>query len=245
MDLQGKVALVTGGAVRVGRAIVLALADSGADIVLIYNASAAEAAATCAEVVGRGRQALAHRADIAQVAEAQGMVAAAVERFGRLDILVNSASVWTRTRMGEVDEATWDRVTGVALKGSFFAAQAAAPHLAAHGEGLIVNVVDASVFQPFPNHIVHTVAKAGLLNMTYALALELAPGVRVNAVAPGPVLPPPGSSPAETLAAAHRTLLGRWGRAADVAQAVVYLAQADYVTGIVLPVDGGQRLSRR
>ncbi len=245
MDLQGKVALVTGGAIRIGRAISLGLARAGADIVLNYHTSGEAAQATAAEIAALGRQAWPVQADVGQVAQVQGLVQAAAERFGRLDILVNSASVWLRTPMGSVTEAAWDQIHSVGLKGAFFASQAAAPHLAAHGEGLIVNIVDVSAFRPFPNLIAHSVAKGGLLHMTYALAMELGPAVRVNAVAPGPVLSPPDYSPALRAAIARRTLLQRWGSPSDIAQAVLYLARADYVTGIVLPVDGGERLGNR
>ena len=241
MDLQGKVALVTGGAVRVGKAIALALAGAGADVAINYHSSADAAQATCAEIAALGRQAWSCQADIGQVDQVQHLVAATVERFGRLDVIVNSASLWRRTPMGSVDEAAWDQVVDIVLKGTFFGAQAAAPYLAAHGEGLIVNIVDLSAFRPFPNFVAHSVAKAGLLNMTYALAMELGPAVRVNAIAPGPVLPPPDYTPAQINWAAKRTLVGRWGSADDVAGAVVYLAQASYVTGVVLPVDGGER----
>jgi pteridine reductase len=244
MDLHGKVALVTGGAVRVGKAIALALAQAGADVLINYHASDAEAQITCHEIEALGRRAFALQADVAQVAQVTAMVEAAGERFGRLDVLVNSASVWRRTPLGSVDETAWDRVVDTILKGSFFAAQAAAPLLAAHGDGLIVNIVDSSVFKPFPGFVAHSVAKAGLLTMTYALAMELAPAVRANAIAPGPVLPPPGASAERNAQTASRTLLGRWGSAEDVARAVIFLAEAPYVTGIVLPIDGGERLGK-
>ena len=242
MDLRDKVALVTGGAVRVGRAIALALADTGAHIAVNYNTSADAAVATAAEIEARGRQALIHQADVSQAQQVQALVDAAVSRFGRLDVLVNSASLWRRTPWDELDEAAWDQLLDIDLKGPFLCAKAAAPHLSAHGDGAIVNIVDLSAWVPFPNYLPHSAAKAGLVNLTYALAMELAPAVRVNAVAPGPVLPPPGYTEKQLAAAARRTLLGRWGTPEDVAQAVVFLAQANYITGAVLPVDGGERL---
>ncbi len=242
MDLHGKVALVTGGAIRVGRAIGLALADAGADLVLNYSRSADAAAGTVAEVQARGRQALAYQADVSQSAQVDAMLEETIAHFGRLDVLVNSASLWLRTPWRDLTEDAWDRLVEVDLKGAFLCARAAAPHLAEHGDGAIVNIVDLSAFVPFPNFLPHSVAKAGLLNLTYALAMELAPAVRVNAVAPGPVLPPPDYGPAQLDAVARRTLLGRWGSPADVAGAVLFLVQAGYVTGIVVPVDGGERL---
>lgn len=245
MDLNGKVALVTGGAVRVGKAIALALARAGADVVINYHSSADAAVATAAEIEALGRRALAIRADVAQGRQVQALVDEAVARLGRLDVLVNSASLWRRTPWAELDEAAWDQLVDIALKGPFLCAKAAAPHLAAHGDGAIINIVDLSAFVPFPNFMPHSAAKAGLVNLTYSLAMELAPAVRVNAVAPGPVLPPPDYTEAQIQAAARRTLLGRWGTPEDVAQAVVFLAQAPYITGVVLPVDGGERLARR
>jgi 3-oxoacyl-[acyl-carrier protein] reductase/pteridine reductase len=175
----------------------------------------------------------------------QALVDEAVARLGRLDVLVNSASLWRRTPWAELDEPAWDQLIDIALKGPFLCAKAAAPHLAAHGDGAIINIVDMSAFVPFPGFLPHSAAKAGLVNLTYSLAMELAPAVRVNAVAPGPVLPPPGYTEKQMQAAARRTLMGRWGTAEDVAQAVVFLAQAPYITGVVLPVDGGERLAKR
>jgi NAD(P)-dependent dehydrogenase (short-subunit alcohol dehydrogenase family) len=243
MDLHGKVALVTGGAIRVGRAISLALADAGADIVLNYHSSAGPAVVTADEVIARGRRALTFQADVSQQAQVQALVDAAIAHFGRLDVLVNSASIWRRATWEELTEEIWDQKLGIDLKGAFFCAKAAAPHLAAHGDGAIVNIVDLSAFQPFPNHMAHSAAKAGLLNLTYSLAMELAPAVRCNAIAPGPVLAPPEYDEKQLAAVAKRTLLKRWGAADDVAQAAVFLCRSNYITGVVLPVDGGERLA--
>jgi NAD(P)-dependent dehydrogenase (short-subunit alcohol dehydrogenase family) len=242
MDLRGKVALVTGGAVRVGKAIALALADAGADIAFSYNSSADAAMATAGEIKTKGRRVLAYRADQAQAEQVVALVDATVAQLGRLDVLVNSASLWRRTPWAELDEATWDQLLDINLKGPFLCARAAAPHLAAHSDGAIVNIVDLSAWTPFPNFMPHSAAKAGLWNLTQALAVELAPTVRVNAIAPGPVLPPPEYTEKQIAATAKRTLLGRWGSAGDVAEAVVFLVQAPYVTGVVLPVDGGEHL---
>ena len=189
-----------------------------------------------------GRRALAFRADQAQAEQVAALVETTVAQMGRLDVLVNSASLWHRTPWAELDEAAWDHLLDINLKGPFLCAKTAAPHLAAHGDGAIVNIVDLSAGVPFPNLMPHSAAKAGLWNLTQALAMELAPAVRVNAIAPGPVLPPPGYTEKQIAATARRTLLGRWGCAEDVAQAAVFLAQAPYITGVLLPVDGGERL---
>lgn len=245
MELHGKVALVTGGAVRVGKAIAVALARSGADIAFSYHTSRDAARETQQEVESLGRRVLARQADAASVSECRQLVDAAVEHFGRLDVLVNSASLWKRTKFAELKEEDWNQVTDIMLKGAAFTSHAAAPHLAAHGDGAIVNIVDLSAFVPFPNLTVHSVGKAGLLNLTYGMAMELAPAVRVNAVAPGLVLPPPNYTEKQVRAAAARNLLGRWGSAEDVASAVLFLVQASFITGTVIEVDGGEHIAWR
>jgi 3-oxoacyl-[acyl-carrier protein] reductase/pteridine reductase len=242
VELNGKVALVTGGAVRVGKAIALALAHAGADIAFSYNSSADEAVATQREIEALGRRAFATQADAGKAADCRRLVAETVGALGRLDVLVNNASLWKRTRFFELTEEDWDRVTDILLKGAAFTSQAAAPHLVAHGDGAIVNIVDLSAYVPYRNFIAHSAGKAGLLNMTRSLAIELAPAVRVTAVAPGPVLPPPGFTEKQIQAGSDHTLLGRWGTPEDVAQAVVFLAQAPYITGTVIEVDGGEHL---
>ncbi len=244
MDLHGKVALVTGGAIRVGRAISLGVAAAGAGVIMNYHSSADAAQATAAEIAGLGGDVLPYQADVSQGAQVAAMVEAGIAHFGRLDVLVNSASIFLRTPWATLDEAAWDKILAINLKGPFLCSQAYAPHLAAHGDGLIVNIVDLAGSKPFPNFMPHSAAKAGLINLTYALAAELAPAVRVNGIAPGPILPAVASTPAYNETVVGRTLLGRWGAPADIAQAVVYLAQAGYVTGVILPVDGGERLGR-
>jgi NAD(P)-dependent dehydrogenase (short-subunit alcohol dehydrogenase family) len=245
VNLEGKVALITGGAVRVGKAIALALAQAGADIAFSYNSSGDEAAGTRREIEALGRRAFAVQADSGKVADCRRLVSETVHALGRLDVLVNNASLWKRTRFAELTEEDWDTVTNILLKGAAFTSHAAAPHLTAHGDGAIVNIIDLSAFVPFPNFIAHSTGKAGLLNLTRSLAIELAPAVRVNAVAPGPVLPPPNYSEKQIQAAADRTLLRRWGAPEDVAQAVLYLVQAPFVTGAVIEVDGGEHLAWR
>jgi 3-oxoacyl-[acyl-carrier protein] reductase/pteridine reductase len=239
------VALVTGGAVRVGRAITIALAGAGADVVINYNSSDAEARKTEAEVSGLGRRAMICKADVSQADQVQAMVDGAIERFGRLDVLINSASIWKATPWPDISEADWDLLNGVAAKGAFLCARATARHLSAHGEGAIVNIVDLSALAPFPNFLAHSAAKAALLNLTHALAIEMAPAVRVNAIAPGAVLPPPGYTEEQIAVAQKTTLLGRWGSAEDVARTVVFLAQSDFITGALIPVDGGEMLAWR
>ena len=242
MNLKGKTALVTGGGVRVGKAITLALAQAGANVVINYSRSAQEAEETAVAARALGVGALPVMADISDPEQVARMVSQADERFGGVDVLVNSASLWAKTSIPTTDVTQWRRIIGIALDGAFYCSNAIAPHMLAKGEGAIINIVDLSAWQPFPNYAAHSVAKAGLLALTRQLAVELAPAVRVNAVAPGPVLPPPEYTPAMIEHTASKTLLGRWGTPADISQAVLFLLQADYVNGDCLIVDGGERL---
>jgi pteridine reductase len=239
MDIMGKTALVTGGAHRVGRALALALADAGADVIVNYNTSADAAAATVADIEARGRRAVAIQADVSSSAAVAGLIAGTERAMGRLDILVNSASVFERTPLPQISEAEWDRVLGVNLKGPFLLSQAAAPLLGRDGGGVIVNIVDLSALQPWPSFAHHAVSKAGLLHLTRVLARALAPTVRVNSIAPGTVLPPEGTAGEE---GSERRVIEREGEPADVAAALLYLVQSDFVTGENLVVDGGRML---
>jgi pteridine reductase len=241
MDLKGSVALVTGGAHRVGKAIALALGQAGANVAFHYHRSAAASELTLAELRALDVEAIAIQGDLATIAEVERVVDEAAARWGRLDLLVNSAGIWAATPIGTVTEARWEELLDTNLRSAFFASQRAAPALrAAHGA--IVNIADVGALRPWRNHTPYLVSKGGLLAMTEALAKDLAPEVRVNAIAPGPVLLPDGWSTEQAERAARSVLLRRLGRAEDVAQAAVYLASADYVTGVILPVDGGQRL---
>jgi pteridine reductase len=241
MELHGSVALVTGGARRLGRAIVLALGRAGANVAVHYYQSEAQARATVEELVALGVEATAIGGDLGSVAAVERVVDAAIERWGRLNLLVNSAGIWGPTRLGTVTQERWDELININLRSAFFAAQRAAPALRA-SRGAIVNIADAGALRPWRNHTPYLVSKGGMITLTEALAKDLAPDVRVNAIAPGPVLLQEDWTPKQIERAIRSVLLGRLGSAEDVAQALVYLAQADYVTGVVLPVDGGQRL---
>ncbi len=241
MKVEGRTALITGGAHRVGKAITLALARAGANVVVNYHSSAQSAEATVAEVRSLGVDALAVQADVADLEQVQALVSQARERFGTVDILVNAASLWRKTPFPMADLTDWHRVTGILIDGSMYCANLVAPMMLDRGEGAIVNIVDLSAWQPWPDYGAHSVGKAALLALTRQLALELAPVVQVNAVAPGPVLPPPGYDEGQIARVASRTLKNRWGTPDDVADAVLYLVQADYVTGEVIAVDGGER----
>lgn len=241
MNPQGKTALVTGGAVRVGRAMTLALARSGANVVVHYNSSAGPAEETAAAARALGVEALIVQADLGDPEAVAGLVRAVEATFGGVDILVNSASPFIRKGLHETTLADWHFVLGALLDGPFLLAQAFAPGMAARGSGLIVNILDQAAFAPSPAYLAHGVGKHGLLGLTRNLAVALAPSVRVNAIAPGPVLPPPGYTPEQNDRIAAKTLLQRWGSPDDVVKALLYLIDADYVTGDVLFVDGGER----
>jgi 3-oxoacyl-[acyl-carrier protein] reductase/pteridine reductase len=227
----------------VGKAITLSLAQAGANVVVNYSRSAQEAQETVHEARALNVGALAFQADVGDLEQSRALVAAAVERFGAVDILVNNASVWLKTPLPLGDFSDWHRVLGVLLDGPMYLVDAVAPLMSTRGKGAVVNIVDLSAWKPFAGYIAHSVGKAGLLALTRQLALELAPVVSVNAVAPGLVLPPPGLNEEQVKDLGERTLKGRWGTPEDVADAVRFLVEADYVTGEVIVVDGGGRLA--
>lgn len=241
MNLAGKTALITGGAVRVGKAITLALAQAGANVVINYNSSAEAANATAAEAEAFGVGALVIQANVGDADQVAAMVAEAKATFGGVDVLINSASLWRKTPFPMDDFSDWQRVTNILVNGAFYCANAVAPLMLAKGEGVIINIIDLAAFEPWPDFMAHSVGKTALLALNRQLALELAPAVRVNAVAPGPVLAPPDYDAEKLARTAAKTLLNRWGSAEDVAHAVMFFISADYITGETLAVDGGQR----
>ncbi|MBK6400649.1 MAG: pteridine reductase [Rhodocyclaceae bacterium] len=242
------VALITGGARRIGAAIARVLHDAGIDIALHYRASA-DAAYALADELNRLRpgSATALAAALGDPSAAEQLVAATGEHFGRLDILVNNASTFFATPIGSIDVAAWDDLTGSNLRGPLFLAQAAVQRLATAdfpGGGCVVNITDIHAERPLKGYPVYCAAKAGLLGLTRSLAVELAPGVRVNAVAPGAIAwPEQGDdfSEAERATIVDHTLLKRIGSPHDIALAVRFLVlDAPYVTGQVINVDGGR-----
>ena len=245
MEIKGKTAVITGGAHRVGKAIALALAEAGANLVINYYGSAEAAEETVAEVQAAGVEALAFKADVSDPDQVQAMAQAALDRFGAVQILVNAASLWRKTPFPMDDFTDWHRVTRILIDGSLYCANAVAPSMLEHGEGAMVNIVDLSVWDPMVDRIAHTVGKAALWAMTKQLAVELAPSVHVNAVAPGPVLPPPSYSAEQTERVGNLTLKRRWGSVQDVVDAVMFLVRADYITAEVIVVDGGQRYGHK
>ena len=245
--LQGKVVLVTGGARRVGAAICRRLHGAGADLFVHYRSAAIEARALQAELNAHRMNSLAlAQADLLKVSSASQLVKAAVKEFGRLDALVNNASSFFPTVVGEITEKEWDDLVGTNLKAPLFLSQAAAPELRKH-HGAIVNIIDIHAELPMRNHVVYTTAKGGLLALTRALARDLAPEVRVNGVAPGTILWPDDEAWRDEVSRQriiNQTALKRIGEPEDIAATVQFLlADAPYITGQVISVDGGRSIT--
>lgn len=228
-----------------GRAITLALARAGADVVVLFNRSRAEAEDTVRRAAALGSDAISVRCDISRLHEVKGVVGRVEERYGKLDVLVNSADLFSRDAFPTESYDTWHRVIDTAVHGSFYVSNEFAPLLLEREAAAVVNILDLAVWQAWPNFTAHAVAKSGLLALTRQMALELAPTVRVNAVAPGSVMPMPHYSERRLRLNSDRTLLKRWGAPGDVAMAVRYLVESSYVTGEVLRVDGGEMVALR
>jgi pteridine reductase len=244
--VQGKVVLITGGAKRVGAAICRRLHADGANLMLHYRASAGEARLLQAELNhARADSVALIQADLLDLRALPAIVEQTVQRFGRLDALVNNASSFYATPIGEITAGHWDDLMGTNLRAPMFVAQAAAPLLRKTG-GAIVNITDIHAERPLKSYVVYSIAKAGLVALTRSLARELAPEVRVNAVAPGPILWPDDGSFDEVSRQRiiSHTLLKREGTPDDIAKAVRYLlVDATYVTGETINVDGGRHVA--
>jgi NAD(P)-dependent dehydrogenase (short-subunit alcohol dehydrogenase family) len=246
MDLKGKVVIVTGGK-RIGRIVAQEVAARGADLVLSYRGSRQEAEDTVRDVQARGRRAIAVAADVSKAADCAALVNAGREAFGRIDVLVNMASVYGSTPFDDLTEAGWDRDLTINLKSAFLCAKAAVPPMRAAGGGRIVNFADwlARSGRPaYKGFVSYYVAKAGIIALTESLALELAADqILVNAIAPGPILAPPDMDPEEIAVVAKATPVGRWGGEIEIAKAVLALIETDFITGETIRVDGGRHLA--
>lgn len=236
-----RVALVTGAGHRLGRAIALGLAEAGYDVVAAYRTSEAGVRETAGRVADMGRRCEIVQADLFEPAAADTLAEVAAERFGHLDVLVNSAASFRSMSLLDVDAEEWDRVMALNLRAPHLVVRSCAGLLRAAG-GCVVNMTDLSAFQAWTQYPHHAVSKAALAHLTRVQARALAPEVRVNAVAPGAVLPPDDWPRERWDALSRRAVLGRTGSPGDVVSAVLYLAEADFVTGHVLPVDGGRLL---
>ena len=236
---------MTGGARRVGRGITLRLARAGANVVINYNTSVDEARRTAADAEALGVQALAVAADVRDDDQVKAMVEAAADRFGTIDVLVNNASTFAFGEFPTDDLSVWHQSIDTLVHGPFYCANRVAPVMLAGGSGVIVSIGDLSAFEPWPGFAGHAVGKGAIISLTRQLALELAPTIRANAVVFGPALRPDDYDDATYQRVADETLVGRWGTPDEMGRAVQFLIEADYITGEVLTVDGGQRYGHR
>jgi pteridine reductase len=238
--LLGRVALVTGAAKRIGRAVALRLAEEGADVVVHYRGSKEEAAEAVAEIEKIGRRAVAVQADLGDISQIKRLIAETGKQFGRLDILVNSAANFLPASIVSTTEQVWDASLDTNLKAPFFCAQAAAP-LLRRSHGVIINFADVGGLLAWIGYIPHCVSKAGVIMLTRCLAKELAPEVRVNAIAPGTITMP-GDPPEWEEGFIKRAPLRRSGRPSDVGETVLFLVRSEFITGQLIVVDGGRTL---
>jgi NAD(P)-dependent dehydrogenase (short-subunit alcohol dehydrogenase family) len=245
VDLRDKVALITGGR-RMGSMIATALADRGVDVALSHARSRIEAEQAAERVRAAGRRGEAIQIDLSQSDGGPDLVGTVVERFGGIDILINMASVYVRKPFDDLQVADWDAQLDVDLRAAFLCARAAAPYMRKRGGGRIINFSDWTAKSGRPRYrgfLPYYVAKAGVIALTEALALELAAdNILVNAIAPGPIVAPPGMTADETKAVEDATPLGRWGGEIEVTKAVLGLLDSDFVTGETIRVDGGRHV---
>ncbi len=246
MTIENRVVIITGGK-RIGRIVAQQLANRGADIVLSYRGSKTEAEQTVCDVRARGRRAIAVAADVSVSADCIALIQSARDAFGRVDALVNMASVYGSTPFDALTEDGWDRDLNINLKSAFLCAKAAIPAMRATGGGRIINFADWLARSGRPNYrgfVSYYVAKAGIIALTESMALELAADqILVNAIAPGPILAPPDMDPEEVAAVAAATPVGRWGGEIEIAKAVVTLLETDFITGETIRVDGGRHVA--
>jgi len=240
LPLSGQVALVTGAAKRIGRSIASCLAREGADVLVNYNHSRAEAESLVREIQALGPRALAFPADVSRIEEVRAMFAAVESELGGLDILVNNSGIFFSAPFDQLTEAQWDRTLATNLKSQYLCAQAAAPLMKRRGRGRIVNLSSIGAFQPKPAHVHYCVSKAGVVMLTRCLARALGPEIAVNSVAPGKI-----EFPGEELDEAYirRAPLARVGSGDDIAEAVLFLIRSEFITGQVILVDGGRTLT--
>ena len=245
MELAGRVALITGGK-RIGAVVATELARGGTDVALVYRTSRGEAEETADIARGFGRRALVLQADLRREEECERLVDETVDALGRLDVLINMASMYTPKPLDDITVADWDAQMNVDLRAAWLCARAAVPHMRRLRGGRIINFSDwvARSGRPrYPGYLTYYVAKAGVIGLTEALALELASDqILVNAIAPGPIVAPEGISDEEFSSVERATPLGRWGGELEIAKTVLSLVESDFVTGETIRVDGGRHL---
>ena len=243
MELSGRTALVTGAGRRVGRAIATALGERGMHVAVHYHGSGDGARETASDIERGGGKATLFQADLSEANAPEALVNDVVRTLGSLDVLVNSAAIMQRTPLETVTPADWDATFALNARAPFFAAVAAGKHMQARG-GAIVNIADLAALETWPAYIPHGLSKTVVVQMTRSLARTLAPAVRVNAIAPGAVMLPPGWDDGAGERLRRTTPLKRLGSVNDVVSAVIYLLEADFVTGETIVVDGGRHIRR-
>ncbi|MBE2220301.1 MAG: SDR family oxidoreductase [Anaerolineae bacterium] len=244
MDLNGKTAVVTGGAIRIGHALVLALAEAGCNVFIHYGRSAGPAIQTKEEAETFGVKAAIYSANLADVDAAERVMKTAVSTFGHIDILINNAAIFPdEDTFTYTDPVLWDKIININLRAPFLLSQAFAAQLPAQQPGKIINILDARLRRPATDHFVYRIAKGSLWQMTEMLALEVAPQITVNAVALGAILSPPGKDTGYlNKIAQERVPLQRAGSAKIVTENVLHLLHQDFLTGVIIPIDGGEFL---
>ena len=242
MELVGKVAIVTGGAVRLGRALSLALAEHGVRLGIHYGSSAGPARALVKEIEARGGEAVAIQADLSRPGETSSIVRRAADRYAYVDILVNNAAIFEPGNLDDTTPESWDRQFAINLTAPFFLCQAFAAHVGRERAGHIVSIADWRGIRPGTDYMAYRLTKAGIIAMTRSLALALAPNIQVNAIAPGLILPPPGRDQGYLERKAANVPLRRVGSPEAIAAALVFLLRSDFVTGEIISVTGGEQL---
>jgi 3-oxoacyl-[acyl-carrier protein] reductase/pteridine reductase len=242
MKIENSVILITGAATRVGKEVALYFASKGAHIAFSYYEDNEPWQETKQEIEALGVNCFTKKVEIRDRTEINTFVNETKEVLGRIDVLINNASVWLRTPFLKISEEEWDLAVDVNLKGPFLCSQAVSPIMIEQGQGVIINITDLSAFQVWNDNAHHAASKAGLVALTKAMAYELAPNIRVNAIAPGTVLLPPDPSPAKVEWAIENSLLKRVGSPEDVAKLMEFLIENEFATGAVYFIDGGRNL---
>ena len=242
MDLENKVALVTGAGVRIGQAVAVKLGQLGMRLVIHYHHSEEGAKQTIQRLPGKKSRHLVLQADLKDVSAIEELVHKAEKQAGPVSVLVNNAAEFFPTPLFSVAEKEWDHLLALNLKAPFFLSQALGKNMKSSGEGKIINMVDVSAERPWKSFLPYCASKAALISLTKGLARALSPEVQVNGIAPGTVLSPPEHFEMDLTASVENSLLKRIGKVEDIVQAVEYLLQSDFVTGTILPVDGGRSI---
>jgi NAD(P)-dependent dehydrogenase (short-subunit alcohol dehydrogenase family) len=242
MLIKDSFVLITGASTRVGREVAIYLARLGANISFSYYADEEPWQQTREAIEALGVQALAAQTEIRDAGQVKHLVDETVKKFGRVDVLINNASIWLKAPFLEITEAQWDMAIDVNLKGPFLASQAVAPHMLAQKNGVIINITDLSAFQTWAGYAHHAASKAGLVSLTKSMALELSPYIRVNAIAPGTVLLAENASQEKIKWSIDKSVLGRTGSPQDVARLAEFIITNEFLTGSVYFVDGGRSL---